>query len=97
MVKLIEGNVLLKPTQRRQFMGWLKRVQRLGERLGNFVLTITLQRSGRHFEVNARVHDAAGDFDCPCVATTGARPCANSSTRWSPASTTSACSERSRI
>ena len=44
MVKLIEGNVLLKPTQRRQLMGWLKRVQRLGERLGNFVLTITLQR-----------------------------------------------------
>ena len=64
MVKLIEGNVLLKPSQRRQLMGWLKRVQRLGERMGNFVLTITMQRTGRHYQVNARVHDTAGDFDC---------------------------------
>ena len=63
MVKLVEGNVLLKPSHRRQHMGWLKRVQRLGERLGNFVLTITLQRHGRHYEVQAAVKDSMGDFD----------------------------------
>ena len=62
MVKLIEGNVLLKPSHRRQLMSWLKRVQRLGERLGNFLLTITLHRHGRHYEVQAAVQDSAGDF-----------------------------------
>ena len=64
MLKLNEGNVLLKPSQRKQLMSWLKRVVRLGERLGDFVLTITLQRTGKFFEVKAVVHDAAGDFDC---------------------------------
>ena len=39
-------------------MTWLKRVQRLGERLGDFVLTITMRRSGRNYEVKAAVHDA---------------------------------------
>ena len=64
MLRLFEGNVLLKPSHRRQLMTWLKRVQRLGERLGDFVLTITMRRSGRNYEVKAAVHDAAGDFDC---------------------------------
>lgn len=64
MVKLIEGNVLLKPTHRRQLMTWLKRVQRLGDRLGDFVMTLTLHRVGKRYEVTARVHDAIGDFDC---------------------------------
>jgi hypothetical protein len=66
MVKLIEGNVLLKPTHRRQLMTWLKRVQRLGDRLGDFVITLTLRRAGKRYEVTARVHDARGDFDCRC-------------------------------
>lgn len=64
MLRLIEGNVLLKPSHRKQLMSWLKRVLRLGERLGDFVLTITLQRTGKAYEVKASVHDTAGDFDC---------------------------------
>lgn len=64
MVKLESGNVLLKPSHRRQLMGWLKRASRLGERLGDFVLTITISRTGRQHEVVASVHDAAGDFVC---------------------------------
>jgi hypothetical protein len=62
MVKLIEGNVLLKPSHRRQLMTWLKRVQKLGEQVGNFILTIKLHRIGRVTEVTADVHDAIGDF-----------------------------------
>ena len=64
MLRLNEGNVLLKPSNRKQLMSWLKRVLRLGERLGDFVLTITLQRTGRNFQVTADVHDNAGDFQC---------------------------------
>ena len=51
MIKLEPGNVLLKPSQRKQLMTWLRRSLRLGERLGNFVLTITMQRSGRFYEM----------------------------------------------
>jgi hypothetical protein len=64
MVKLEAGNVLLKPSHRRQLMGWLKRSARIGQRLGDFDLTITLSRSGRQHEAIAAVHDAAGDFIC---------------------------------
>jgi hypothetical protein len=64
MLKLNEGNVLLKPSHRKQLMSWLKRVLRLGERLGDFMLTITLQRTGKNYEVKAIVHDSAGDFAC---------------------------------
>jgi hypothetical protein len=45
-------------------MAWLKRAQRLGGQLGDFFLTIHLQRTGRQTEVRAVVHDAAGDFTC---------------------------------
>jgi hypothetical protein len=64
MIKLDSGNVLLKPSQRRQLMAWLRRSLKLGERLGNFVLSITMWRSGRHFELRAAVRDGAGDFGC---------------------------------
>ena len=64
MIKLDAGNVLLKPSQRRQLMAWLKRALHLGKRLGDFVLHITVRRSGRFFDVNAKVHDRAGDFRC---------------------------------
>jgi hypothetical protein len=64
MLRLIEGNVLLKPSHRRQLMTWFKRVQRLGARLGDFVLTLKLHRIGNRYEVKANVHDACGDFDC---------------------------------
>jgi hypothetical protein len=66
MVKLESGNVLLKPSHRRQLMGWLRRSSRLGERLGNFDLTVQLSRHGHHHEARATVHDAAGDFTCRC-------------------------------
>ncbi len=62
MVKLDAGNVMLKPSQRRQLMSWLKRVMHLGKRIGDFVLTIKLRRSGRLYEARALVHDSAGDF-----------------------------------
>ena len=64
MLRLIEGNVLLKPSHRRQLMTLFKRVQRIGSRIGDFVLTLTLHRTGNRYEVKAKVHDAAGDFDC---------------------------------
>ena len=66
MLRLIEGNVLLKPSHRKQLMSWLRRILRMGERLGDFVLTITLHRTGKSYEMKASVHDAAGDFDCRC-------------------------------
>ena len=64
MVKLEPANCLLKPSQRRQLLSWLKRAVTIGERVGNFLLTITVRRVGRAFEMAASVHDAAGDFHC---------------------------------
>ena len=63
-IHLDAGNVLLKPSHRRQLMTWLKRAIRLGAKLGDLVVTLTLQRIGRLYEVRATVHDSAGDFDC---------------------------------
>jgi hypothetical protein len=64
MIKLEPGNVLLKPSSRRQFMGWLKRVARLGQRLGNFDLRITLSRVGNQLQAVAACRDRAGAFTC---------------------------------
>ena len=64
MIKLEAGNVLLKPSHRRQLMAWLRRALRLGSRIGQFALTITMRRTGRQYEVRATVHDSAGDFVC---------------------------------
>jgi hypothetical protein len=64
MIKLDAGNVLLKPSHRRQMMAWLRRAMRLGSQLGQFALTITMHRTGKQCEVRADVHDAAGDFVC---------------------------------
>jgi hypothetical protein len=64
MFKLEAGNVLLKPSQRRQLMGWLRRSSRLGARLGDFDLTIKIAKIGNQHEVTAAVHDSAGDFTC---------------------------------
>ena len=63
MVKLEPGNCLLKPSQRRQLLSWLKRAVALGERVGDFLLRITVRRmSGGRYEMRADVHDSAGDF-----------------------------------
>jgi len=64
MITLDEGNVLLKPSHRRTLMSRLKRAIRLGDRLGKFVLKISLKRSGRHVEMSAKVSDRFGAFDC---------------------------------
>jgi hypothetical protein len=64
MVKLDAGNVLLKPSHRRQLMSWLRRSAKLGKQLGDFDLTIRLSKSGNQHEAVAAVHDRAGDFTC---------------------------------
>lgn len=64
MIELDAGNVLLKPSQRRQMMTRLRRCLKLGSRLGGFVLRITMWRTGRRYELRATVHDRAGDFGC---------------------------------
>ena len=64
MIKLHAGNVLLKPSQRRQITTLLRRCVRLGRRLGDFMLNITMRRAGRFYEIRANVHDRAGDFAC---------------------------------
>lgn len=64
MIKLHAGNVLLKPAQRRQITTLLRRCVRLGKRLGDFVVDITMHRAGRFFEIQASVHDKAGNFAC---------------------------------
>lgn len=64
MIKLQAGNVLLKPSHRKLLSALLRRPQRLGQRLGDFDLTIRMHRTGRQYEMSAHVHDAAGDFDC---------------------------------
>jgi hypothetical protein len=62
MVKLDAGNVLLKPSHRRQVMAWLKRPLRLGEKLGDFGLMVSMSRTGRTYDVRADVRDAKGSF-----------------------------------
>lgn len=66
MIQLNPVNVLLKRSHRKQLMAWLRRSIRLGERLGDFLLTITMRKVGGAFVVSADVHDAAGDFTCRC-------------------------------
>ena len=63
MVKLQAANGLLKPSQRRQLFAWLRRAIVLGERVGDFILNISVRRIGRIFEMRADVHDSAGNFN----------------------------------
>ena len=62
MVKLHATNGLLKPSQRRQLLSWLKRAVALGEHVGDFLLSITVRRIGQRYVMRATVHDSAGDF-----------------------------------
>jgi hypothetical protein len=68
MLTLDAGNVLLKPSQRRQLMTCLRRSLRLGQRLGNFLLSITMHRVGRQYQLIATVKDRVGQFQCRCRA-----------------------------
>ncbi len=63
MIQLNSGNVLLKPSHRKQVMSSLRRAAKMGERLGQFTLNLTLHRSGRAVEVSASVKDSVGKFD----------------------------------
>lgn len=62
MVHLDSGNMLLKPAQRKQLMSRLRRSIRLGDRIGQFVLKLSLRRSGRCVEMLATVQDSNGNF-----------------------------------
>ena len=64
MFKLDSGNVLLKPSHRKQLTSWLRRTLRLGQRVGNFVLTITMQRTGKFYEVRIDAQDSIGVMAC---------------------------------
>jgi len=64
MFKLDSGNVLLKPSHRKQLSSWLRRTLRLGQRIGNFALTITMQRIGKYYEVRVNAHDSIGAMVC---------------------------------
>jgi hypothetical protein len=55
MLKLDSGNVLLKPSNRRQFMSWLKRAMKFVQRMGNPLISITMHRAGRLIEIRADV------------------------------------------
>ena len=63
MVKLHAQNCLMTRSQRRQLHSWLKRSIHLGQRVGNFLLTITVRRVGRLYQMQADVRDSAGTFD----------------------------------
>jgi hypothetical protein len=64
MIELVSRNVLVRGSNRKQIMAWLRRSLRLGQQVGDFVLKITIERIGRRFEVKAQVHDHAGNFVC---------------------------------
>jgi hypothetical protein len=64
MIKLDSGNVLLKRSHRKQLMSWLRRAMRLGERIGDFFLSISMQRSGKMYEVSVSAQDAVGTLNC---------------------------------
>ncbi|HTW94304.1 MAG TPA: hypothetical protein VMD30_05905 [Tepidisphaeraceae bacterium] len=42
----------------------MRRTTKLGQRVGDFAVSISMQRRGRQTEVWAKVTDRAGDFDC---------------------------------
>lgn len=65
MIKLDAGNVLLKPSHRKQLFTCLRRPARLGERL-DVDMTLSMERIGRRYEVRANLHGSAGDADFRC-------------------------------
>lgn len=60
MFKLDEGNVLLKPSHRRQLMNWLRRTLRYVHRLGEPTVTMSMRRIGRLIEIKTDVATARG-------------------------------------
>lgn len=64
MFTLDSGNVLLKPSHRKQLMSWLRRTMRLGQRVGNFTFKLAMQRVGKAYEVRITARDSAGTLVC---------------------------------
>lgn len=64
MVKLESGNVLLKPSHRKQLMAQLRRAIHLAQRMGDLVLTVHLHRTGNKVEARASVAGKAVHIDC---------------------------------
>jgi hypothetical protein len=64
MITLDVGNVLLKPSHRKLLMSRLKRTLRLGDRIGQFAMKLSMRRFNGRIEMTARVHDRYGDFTC---------------------------------
>ena len=64
MFTLDSGNVLLKPSHRRQLTSWLKRTLRLGQQVGHFALTVAMQRVGKTYEVRITAQDSIGTLQC---------------------------------
>lgn len=64
MFRLDSGNVLLKPSHRKQVLTLLRRALKLGDRIGGFFLTISMKRVGKFYEVNLAAQDAAGTMNC---------------------------------
>ena len=67
MIKLDSGNVLLKPSHRRQFTAWVRRLSRLAQHFCNYFLNFSIQRTGRQYELKARFTPAKAHsqaFEC---------------------------------
>ena len=64
MMELVALNVPLRGVHRKHIMAWLRRSLRIGQQIGDFVLKMTIQRSGKAFEVRAQVRDGVGSFTC---------------------------------
>jgi ribosome-associated translation inhibitor RaiA len=63
MVQILSGNVLLKPAQKKRILAHLRRSTKLGAQVGDFKLTVSLARTGRHVEAKAKVADRKGAFE----------------------------------
>jgi ribosome-associated translation inhibitor RaiA len=64
MVELLEGNVLLKPAQKRRILSHLKRSSRLSDLIGDSRVAVSLKRTGRTVEARALVSNRRGALEC---------------------------------
>jgi hypothetical protein len=62
MFTLDSGNVLLKPSHRKQVLTWLRRTLRLAQRVGGFLLSISMKRVGKFYEVSVAAKDSIGSM-----------------------------------
>jgi hypothetical protein len=66
MIQLDCGNVPLKPSHRRHLIAHLRKAAKFGDRIGDFVLKLSLKRCGRCYEASAAGHDSRGEFAIRC-------------------------------